>query len=239
MKPYYEHAGITIYHGDCRQILPLLSAEAIITDPVWPQPSLLLEGSSRPYELFAEMCRAIPDSIKRMAIQLGCISDPRFLSPVPVWMPFFRVCWLAQVPCSFRGRALNSGDVGYLYGEPPVGTGIIPGECVSNEKGIFLRKLPRNRSIAAYNERAAEMPHPAVRKLAHVRWLVKHFAGGRVIDPFGGSGTTGVACKIQGWPCTLIEIEERHCELAAKRLSQEVFDFNDVSVPDSATAYPS
>ncbi len=37
MKPYYEHAGITIYHGDCREVLPqLVECEAMITDPVWP-----------------------------------------------------------------------------------------------------------------------------------------------------------------------------------------------------------
>lgn len=228
MKPYYEHAGITIYHGDCREILPSLSADSIITDPVWPQPSLLLRGSDRPYELFREMCGAIPETVHRMAVHLGCISDPRFVGCVPERLAFFRVCWLAQVPCSFRGRALNSGDVAYLFGVPPAGTGIIPGECVSNEKGIYLRKLPRNRSLTDYNSRSEELPHPAVRKLAHVRWLVKHFAGGSVIDPFGGSGTTGLACKIQGWPCTLIEIEEKYCEIAAKRLSQEVLELTEV-----------
>ena len=36
MTPYYNHAGVTIYHGDCRDLLPMLSAESIITDPVWP-----------------------------------------------------------------------------------------------------------------------------------------------------------------------------------------------------------
>ena len=33
MKPYYEHAGITIYHGDCREILPLVSFDVLVTDP--------------------------------------------------------------------------------------------------------------------------------------------------------------------------------------------------------------
>ena len=33
MKPYYEHAGITIYHGDCREILPSVSADVVVTDP--------------------------------------------------------------------------------------------------------------------------------------------------------------------------------------------------------------
>jgi hypothetical protein len=47
MKPYFEEDGISIYHGDCREILPTLSADAIITDPVWPQPSKLLQGAER------------------------------------------------------------------------------------------------------------------------------------------------------------------------------------------------
>ena len=35
-KPYYDHNGITIYHGDCREILPEIEADRLITDPVWP-----------------------------------------------------------------------------------------------------------------------------------------------------------------------------------------------------------
>ena len=51
---------------------------------------------------------------------------------------------------------------------------------------------------------------------------MKWFGGASVIDPFGGSGTTAVACKSIGIPCTLIEIEERYCEIAVKRLAQEI-----------------
>lgn len=57
---------------------------------------------------------------------------------------------------------------------------------------------------------------PPTRSLAsEVVW------GGSVIDPFAGSGTTGLACKLLGIPCTLIEIEEKFCELAVSRLQQE------------------
>lgn len=44
MSPYYEHAGITIYHGDCREVLPQLEAESIITDPVWPDCEHIFPG---------------------------------------------------------------------------------------------------------------------------------------------------------------------------------------------------
>ena len=49
--------------------------------------------------------------------------------------------------------------------------------------------------------------------------------GGLVIDPFAGSGTTGVAAKELNKKCVLIELEEKYCEVAARRLSQEVFNF--------------
>jgi len=171
MRPYYEHAGITIYHGDCREILPTLSAPAIITDPVWPRPTKLLAASGDPWQLFREMCEAIPASVLRMTVHLGVISDPRFLFPVPERLPFFRVCWLAQIPCSFVGRVLNGANVAYIFGQPPAGTGILPGECLDTGGGTYRNGLGRNRSQKAYHAVRSEMPHPAARRLGHLRWL--------------------------------------------------------------------
>lgn len=54
MKPYFEEPGITIYHGDCREILPSLDMETILTDPVWPNSSPHLVGADRPAELLTE-----------------------------------------------------------------------------------------------------------------------------------------------------------------------------------------
>ncbi len=230
MKPYFEERGITIYHADCREVLPALSAESIITDPVWPNASRLLNGSQRPWELFAEMCAVIPPAVQRMAVQLGCCSDPRFLTAVPARFAYFRTCWLAFVPPSYRGRAIVNSDVGYVFGSPPCG-GMVPGMSYATEKPVFPRSHGRNRSQKQADENSKRIAHPASRKLRHLMFLVKHFGGASVCDPFAGSFTTAIACKEFGIPFVGVEIVERFCEIGVKRLRQGVLDLQPCERP--------
>ena len=64
--------------------------------------------------------------------------------------------------------------------------------------------------------------HPAEKPVHLMRWCVKHSPLGVVLDPFMGSGTTLVAAKLEGRKAVGIELEERYCEIAAKRLAQGV-----------------
>lgn len=68
------------------------------------------------------------------------------------------------------------------------------------------------------------LPHPAPRRLEHLSFLVNVFAESGVIDPFCGTGTTLLAAKTANLPAIGIEIEERYCEIAAKRLAQGVLE---------------
>jgi len=212
MKPYYEHAGITIYHGDCREVLPHIEAEAIITDPVWPNcPPGLLIGSDRPDALFAEAVPLMESIADRIVVILGSTSDPRFLRHLT--MPFLCLRYLRYALPSYRGRLLYGGDAAYCFGtlpeEWPDGYRVAPGEVTHTHKGD-----PWHNGTG----------HPGARQITHMDFLCRWWGGGSVLDPFCGSGTTLLACKALHIPAIGIEIEERYCEIAAKRLAQEVLD---------------
>ena len=67
--------------------------------------------------------------------------------------------------------------------------------------------------------------HPSPKPYDAMRWILSRMPDGGVLDPFMGSGTTLRAAKDLGRRAIGIEIEEKYCEIAAKRLSQEVFSF--------------
>jgi site-specific DNA-methyltransferase (adenine-specific) len=224
MKPYYEHAGITIYHGDCREVLPQISAESIITDPIWPDCEHVFPG----FDAFALLVSALdvaPLSIRRVGIHLGCNSDPRFLLAVPKRWKFLRVCQLEYAAKSYLGRILRDAEYLYIFGDSPdpkPGAMVMPGWCLATNNDS-TRGWGKHRQLLTAC--LPNIAHVSARHIQHARWMVKWFAGQSLIDPFAGSGTTLKAAKEQGITAIGIEIEERYCEIAAKRLSQEVFEF--------------
>ena len=205
LRPYYQDSAVTIYHGDCREILPGLGhSAAIVTDPVWPNASVF--DTINPGELFAEMWRSCARP-KRAAIQIGCDTPPFFLSCID--LPFFRHCWLEIARVGYKGRLLMTGDVAMLFGEPPKsqpGRHVIPGRFIDADSA------------------GKQSDHPCPRKLNHVLWLIKWWSdeSDLILDPFMGSGTTLRAAKNLGHEAIGIEIEEKYCEMAAKRMAQEV-----------------
>ena len=199
---------MTIFHGDCRDVMPQIErVDCIITDPVWPNAIQKLVGAENPFCVLATAAVIFPRLSARAVIVLGCNSDPRFLSAIPASLPFFRICWLEYARPSYRGRLLYTSDIAYVFGVPPAsreGRRVMSGYCQDTSSD------------------GRQTDHPTPRKLGHMKWLVGKWADGTVLDPFAGSGTTLRAAKDLGYPSIGIEIEERWCEVAAKRMAQGV-----------------
>lgn len=208
--------------GDSREVLRGIDrADALITDPVWPNcPPNSIPGSDRPEALFSEVAPFMRHS-RRVVVQMGCNSDPAMLSALA--MPFLRVCWLEYACPSYKGRLLATGDVAYCYGDWPAsrpGARVIPGKCVSTVSDKEFVRGPRRPGKE--NGGHESLPHPMPRRMQFVKWLVNWWSahGEIVLDPFMGSGTTGVACALVGRRFIGIEIEESYFDIACRRVEE-------------------
>ncbi len=195
----------TLYLGDCREILPTLpAADVVITDPVWPNcPPGLIPGSDDPHSLWLETMGAM-QTPRRMVVVMRSDSDPRFLQGIQ--LPFFRAQILGYVMPGYIGRKLGGDEIAYGFGEPIPSS---PGR----------RVIPGNAPKVQPDGRRAN-GHPCSRALEHFDFLVNWWSepSETVLDPFMGSGTTGVAALRLGRRFVGIEIERRYFDIACERM---------------------
>lgn len=202
MTPYYEHAGVTIYHGDCRDVIEEWEGlrthvfDVLVTDP--------------PYGInFAGM----PTKWQRRAGHEPQAWDEQ---PFENLRPLLN---LAKASCVWGGNyyalPVSRGWLGWLKPDAPPSMASM--ELAWTSLDANARCIVH--SISATN--AERVGHPTQKPLAVMRWCLSHMPPGSIFDPFMGSGTTLVAAKQMGRPATGIEINEAYCEIAAKRLQQE------------------
>ena len=243
MKPFYEHAGIVIYHGDCREILPQLpKVDAVITDP--PYGETVLEWDAR--------CEGWLNLIS--ASCLWCFGSFRFflaaLNEFQSWKFGQEVIWEKQNGsgfCTDRFNRVHEMAVHWYKGAwadqrrevPKVSLPVWqPSHRVKQRKPTPHRgsigSAPYQDDGSRYERSVLRVPncwpnavHPTQKPTELIERLVSYSVpeDGTILDPFMGSGTTLVAAKNLGRKAIGIEIEEKYCEIAAKRLAQEVFDF--------------
>jgi hypothetical protein len=210
VKPYYEHGGITIYHGDSREVLPALPRAAVVlTDPPWPAKTDIVQGCTRALELWAEIVPLL--NCDRLLLWLACTADPRaWLRGGLDHLPYQRTVILRRAIPGYYGRILMDCEVIHVLGSHP-----------SSKPG--RRVIPGGLSIT-YQANDRTMDHRCPRSQKAANWLVHWWSDAEdlIVDPFMGSGTSLVAAKREGRSAIGIEVEERYCELAAKRLQQEM-----------------
>ena len=119
MKPYYDHAGITIYHGDCREVLPSIGEQdVILTDPPWPLTNGVMVGNDRAAELWHEVAPAL--HARRLLVWHAIHNDPRiFLNPLYEW-PYLRAIYIRRAIPGYFGRALVDGELIHAWGSGPL-----------------------------------------------------------------------------------------------------------------------
>lgn len=221
MKPYYQHAGITIYHGDCREILPTLpNVDLVLTDP--------------PYEITASG-GGIGATRKYLNDTEGftdCGFDYSLLSGFENWICFGT---LRQVPKLIE--CANGKRWMLITWNKPNPCPLINGNYLPDTEYI-VHAWSSGQLFGDFQDKARFIVHPLGDKQQGehpnekpMRVMLKLVRVGSketqaILDPFMGSGTTLVAAKQLNRQAIGIEIEEKYCEIAAKRLSQEYFQFN-------------
>ena len=224
MKPYYEHAGITIYHGDCREVMAsdcpfeVGSLNVCATDPPygigyrsthnshrsggwakWTRSENFepIQGDDQPFD---------PSHLLQFwnIIIFGANYFADKLPPSKCW-----VVW-------DKRDGIGSNDFA---------------DCeliwTNLEKPSRLFRHVWSGLIRAGRENVSREDkfHPHQKPVALMKYLLSMDTFGTVIDPYCGSGSTLIAAKELGHKAIGIDIEEKWCEVSAKRLSQEVFQF--------------
>ena len=210
MNHYYQDSAVTIYNGDCRQILPALGEfDLLLTDPPYGI------GADNQKQILSRSKKAKAKDYGKQNWDSSTVED-----------------WLLLLALSKAINQIIFG--GNYYNLPPSQCWLVwdkqNGEndfadCemawTNYRKSIRLKSHLWNGMIRKNNE---ERFHPTQKPLEIMTWALT-FAGEdakTIIDPFAGSGTTGRAAKDLGRQAVLIEREEKYCEIAAKRMAQEV-----------------
>lgn len=215
VTPYYQDSLVTLYHGDARDLLPLVADECavMVTDP----PFGMSFRSGRDGRHGDCAIAGDDDTTARDAV-LG-----RW-RPRPA-LVFGR--WSIAKPIGTR--MVLTWDKG--EGQSGMGDLSLPWKPVTEEVYVLGSGFVGHRGSSVLSAPMAGLvnvrEHPTEKPLRLMKALIRKCPPGAVFDPFAGSGTTLRAAKDLGRRAIGIEIEERYCEIAAKRMSQEVL-FSDV-----------
>lgn len=216
MTPYYEDGMVTIYHGDCLEIVDALTFSVIVTDPPygiqWTQHgggrNGKTRGSRRHQSIAGDSDTSVRDTLlARVSVPAAVFGSFRAPAPPRVKQTLvYQKTPDAGLMGSVTGFRTDAEPI-FLVGPWPVRevrwSSVIPST-------VGLQRLQ------------AESQHPHAKPSDVLVRLLDACPAGVVLDPFMGSGSTLVAAKWIGRKAIGVEIEERYCEIAVGRLRQEV-----------------
>ena len=240
MKPYYQDEHVTLHHGDCREILPGLAADSLVTDPPyavgkngdmlgfvsanWSEKATHSRGyADHDPKAFAELMREsfelAHETLPAGATGIAFCGNRTFHQMVTQieavgFQPLDVLVFASQGVAKSTTTLAPCHEIASLFRKAGPPRHLNPDWKQSNRFDI---RKPRE-----------EVDHPTPKP---VRWMevavgLASSPGDVVLDPFAGSGATLRAAKNLGRKSIGIEIDERYCELIASRLAQGVLDFD-------------
>lgn len=219
MTPYYEQDGITIYHGDARDVLSKIDHyDAIVTDPPY---GVSFDGKNTKHTTRRDdgytLIEDTPEYVEFVIVPIVCGEVKR--GNRVVLTPGIRNMFVYPKPDGvgtiFYPSGAGLGRWGFTCSQPIFYYGKDP--YLATGKGH------RPDSLSS-TESAPTNGHPCPKPIKVMRWLVNKASlpGETILDPFMGSGTTLRAAKDLGRKAIGIEISEEYCSIAVKRLQQSV-----------------
>ena len=209
-RAYYSDDYVTIYHGRCEEVLEWLAADVLVTDP--------------PYGMGLKSNRSKANDLSIASDHDATTRD----NALALWgerpaLVFGR--W--SIPHPPATRMLLTWDKGEHTG---MGDLSLPWKPVTEEVYVLGRgfSAPHRGSSVLHYLAPAPSPsvrmHPTEKPIRLMRHLVGTCPAGLIADPFMGSGSTLRAAKDLGRKAIGIEMDERYCEIAARRMGQDVLD---------------
>ena len=216
-KPYYQDKFVTIYHGDCREILPQLDVkvDATVTDMPY--------GNDTDYGTYQDTQDNLVNLIKTalpFVLEISTVSGittgigNMYKYPIPDWV----FAWYIGM------NGVHSTPYGFNCWQPILVYGKDP--YLSKGMGRHSDVILQDMDKKPINYR---IKHPCPKSIGSWTRLVKRLSPLNeqvILDPFLGSGTTCYCAKKLNRYSIGIEVEEKYCEIAAKRCSQEVMELN-------------
>lgn len=210
MPIYYQDDHVTLYHGDClTEHREWLTADVLVTDP--------------PYGMAYESNRV--KGRASQAVANDATTDIRDAA-LAAWGDRPAIAfgkWNVARPANVRARLIwSKGE------DPGMGDLTFPWGNSDEEIYVFGRGFAGKRgpNVLVHGKPPVSNrdAHPTPKPVPLMERLIEKCPAGVVADPFAGSGATLVAAKNLGRKVIGVELEERYCEIIAKRCAQEVLD---------------
>lgn len=217
-EPYYQDDHVTIYHGNCLELVAVwVDGDVMVTDPPygigWSKGENRRAGSRKHDGIANDQDTSFRDAALELAPHMPAVVFGSFYAPPPARVRQVLVWEKPRDAGVFGSTTGWRRDIEaiWLVGKWPI---------VTVRSGSVLRSAISN--IGGASSPASQTGHPHTKPLDLMMRLIDRCPPGVIVDPFMGSGSTLRAAKDLGRKAIGIELEERYCEIAAKRCAQEV-----------------